>query len=145
MSLADEWMLNVHWQIALPNENASTLKRRGFERGTLGNTRENWIPVHLTDSNAIHCGEANAEKQYFVEECAWRVQPLNKLHFTSCSWGIEEKGHIKALWNFMQGYRLTSLALSRYNNKKRETETIHTDTAGGMLTQLEDCDSLGLK
>lgn len=42
----------------------------------------------------------------------------------------------------MQDY-LTSLVLSQYNNEKRETENIHRDTAGRMLTQLKDCDSLG--
>lgn len=41
---------------------------RILERRTLGNTRENWIPVQLTDSNDINCGEANAEKQELLEE-----------------------------------------------------------------------------
>lgn len=53
---------------------------RNLERRTLGNTRENWIPVQLTGSNDINCGEWNAEKQAFLEKCT-QVQPLKQTSF----------------------------------------------------------------
>lgn len=54
-------------------------KERDLEKGTLGNTRETWIPVQLTESNDINYREANAEKQEFLEECTQWVQPLRQI------------------------------------------------------------------